>query len=155
MLVTQSCPTLCHPLDRSLPGSSVHGILRARRLAWVAIPFSRGSSQARDRTRVSHCGQILYCLRHQGSLFTMVHYGIFSFFMYFAPRFHRSRSDWGGGFHGSVPPSVCPDDTLLAGPPEDHLPTLLLQASLAASPAGTKPMQFQGFPTTRRINFSC
>jgi len=42
--VTQSCPTLCDPIDCSLPGSSVHGILQARILKWVAISFSRGSS---------------------------------------------------------------------------------------------------------------
>ena len=44
VLVIQSCPTLCDPLDCSLPGSSVHGILQARILEWVAIPFSRGPS---------------------------------------------------------------------------------------------------------------
>ena len=43
--VTQSCPTLCDPVDSSPPGSSVHGILQARILEWVAISFSRGSSQ--------------------------------------------------------------------------------------------------------------
>ena len=52
--VAQSCPTLSDPMDCSPPGSSVHGILRARILEWVAISFSRGSSQARDPTRVSH-----------------------------------------------------------------------------------------------------
>ena len=41
--VAQSCPTLCDPMDCSLPGSSVHGISQARILGWVAIPFSRGS----------------------------------------------------------------------------------------------------------------
>ena len=51
--VAQSCPTLCDPMDCSLPGSSLHGILQARVLEWVAISFSRGSSQPRDRTRVS------------------------------------------------------------------------------------------------------
>ena len=50
----QSCPTLCNPMDFSLPGSSVHGILQARILEWVAIAFSRGSSQPRDWTPVSH-----------------------------------------------------------------------------------------------------
>ena len=44
VLVTQSCPTLCDPMDGSLPGSSVHGILWARILQWVAMPSSRGSS---------------------------------------------------------------------------------------------------------------
>ena len=49
--VTQSCPILCHLMDYSLPGSSVHGILQAR--IWVAMPSSRGFSQARNRTLVS------------------------------------------------------------------------------------------------------
>ena len=52
--VAQSCPTLCDPMDCSLPGSSVHGILQARILKWVAISFSRGSSRPRDGTQVSH-----------------------------------------------------------------------------------------------------
>ena len=46
--VAQSCPTLCNPMDCSLPGSSLHGILQARVLEWVAIAFSRGSSRPRD-----------------------------------------------------------------------------------------------------------
>ena len=52
--VTQSFVTFCNPMDCSLPGSSVHGILQARILKWVAIPFSRGSSQPRNRTQISH-----------------------------------------------------------------------------------------------------
>ena len=52
--VAQSCPTLCNPVDYSLPGSSIHGILQARILEWVAISFSRGSSRPRDQPRVSH-----------------------------------------------------------------------------------------------------
>ena len=51
--VAQSYPTLCDPMDCCLPGSSVHGILQARILEWVAISFSRGSSRPRDRTWVS------------------------------------------------------------------------------------------------------
>ena len=51
--VAQSCPTLCNLMDCSLPGFSVHGIFQARILEWVAVSFSRGSSQPRDRTRVS------------------------------------------------------------------------------------------------------
>ena len=50
VLVAQSCLTLCDPMDCIPPGSSVHGILQARILEWVAIPFSRASSQPRDRT---------------------------------------------------------------------------------------------------------
>ena len=53
VLVAQLCPTLCDPMDCSPPGSSVHGILQARILEWVAIPFSRGSSQPKDLTQVS------------------------------------------------------------------------------------------------------
>ena len=51
--VTRSRPTLCDPIDCSPPGSSIHGILQARILEWLASPFSRGSSQPRDRTWVS------------------------------------------------------------------------------------------------------
>ena len=53
VLVTQSCLTLCHPMECSLPGSSVHGISQARILEWIAIPFSRGSFQPRDQTWLS------------------------------------------------------------------------------------------------------
>ena len=52
--VAQSCPTLCEPMDCSLPGSSIHGIFQTRIPEWVAISFSRRSSQPRDWTRVSH-----------------------------------------------------------------------------------------------------
>ena len=54
--VAQLCPTLCDPVDCSLPGSSIHGILQARILEWVTISFSRGSSQPRDQTWVSRIG---------------------------------------------------------------------------------------------------
>ena len=52
-LVTQSCQALCGPTDCSPPGSSVHGILQARILEWVAMPSSRGSFQPRDHTQDS------------------------------------------------------------------------------------------------------
>ena len=52
--VTQSCLTLQNLMDCSPPGSSVRGILQARILEWVAISFSKGSSQPRDGTQVSH-----------------------------------------------------------------------------------------------------
>ena len=50
----QSCPTLCDAMDHSTPGSSVHGILQARILEWVAMPSSRGSSWPRHWTHVSY-----------------------------------------------------------------------------------------------------
>ena len=49
--VTQSCPTLCGPMDCIPPGSSVHGILQVRILEWVAMPYSEGSFQPRDRIK--------------------------------------------------------------------------------------------------------
>ena len=62
----QLCLTLCDPMDYSLPGSSVRVILQARILEWVAMPSSRGSSQPRDRTRVSCVSctgrQVIYLL---------------------------------------------------------------------------------------------
>ena len=75
--VSQSCRTLCTAMDYSLPGSSVHGILQARILEWIAILSYRGSSQPRDQSWLSsglcrgdslHCRQILYCLSHREAL---------------------------------------------------------------------------------------
>ena len=58
LLVAQSCPTLCDPMDCSLPGSSIHGILQARILEWVAIAFSKGSSQTQgSNLDLLHCKQ--------------------------------------------------------------------------------------------------
>ena len=50
VFIAQLCPTLCNPMDCSLPGSSVSGILQAKILEWVAIPFSKGSSKPRSPT---------------------------------------------------------------------------------------------------------
>ena len=66
--VIQSCPTLHNHTDSNTPGSSVHGILQARTLEWVAISFSRQPSHPRDWTCVYlHCRWILYHLSHQGT----------------------------------------------------------------------------------------
>ena len=71
VLGTQSCQTLWDPMDCSPPGSSIHGILQARILEWVAIPFSRGSFWPRDQTCVSRiAGRFFFFsnrLSHQGS----------------------------------------------------------------------------------------
>ena len=60
----QPCPTLCSPTDYSPPGSSVHGILQARKLEWIVMPSSRGSSRPRSQTPISNVscigGLILY-----------------------------------------------------------------------------------------------
>ena len=61
----QSCPILCDPTDCSPPGSSVHGILQAIILEWVAMPFSRESSRLQNQTHVSN----VFCTgRQAGSL---------------------------------------------------------------------------------------
>ena len=61
----------CNPIDYSLPGSSVHGILQARILEWVVMPYSRGSPQPRHRTCISYVSctdrQVLYHWHHLGS----------------------------------------------------------------------------------------
>ena len=54
VLVAQLCLILCDPVDSSPLGSSVHEILQARILKWVAISFSRGSSQLRNQAQVSY-----------------------------------------------------------------------------------------------------
>ena len=63
--IAQSCPTLCDPMDCSLPVSSVYGIFQARILEWVAISFSRGSSRPKDRTWVYRIAGRRF--NHQGS----------------------------------------------------------------------------------------
>ena len=72
VLVPQLCLTLRKPMDHSQPASSVHGILQARILEWVAISSSRGSSRPRDQIRVccvSCIGRwVVYPLSHRGSL---------------------------------------------------------------------------------------
>ena len=63
VLVTQSCPTLCDPIDCSPPDFSVQGILQARILEWVAILLSRGSFPPRDRTHTSHIAHRFFTIR--------------------------------------------------------------------------------------------
>ena len=68
VLVAQSCPILCNPMDCSPPGSSVHGLLQARILEWVSISFSRGIFLTQGlNLSLLHCKQILYCLSHRES----------------------------------------------------------------------------------------
>ena len=67
----QSCTTLYNPMDYSLPCSSVHGILQARRLEWIAVSFSRGSSPPKDQTDICYVSCIgrwlLYHWSHIGN----------------------------------------------------------------------------------------
>ena len=69
---------LCDPMDYSLPGSSVHRILQARVLEWVAIPFSRGSSQPGDRTPVSHIAGPEPPRKHFASIQKFLSYAVMS-----------------------------------------------------------------------------
>ena len=62
------CVQLCDPMDCSLPGSSVHGILQARILEWVAISYSRGSSPLRDPTGISSTAGGFFSAESQGKL---------------------------------------------------------------------------------------
>ena len=66
--VTQLCPTLCDPMDCSLPDSSVHGIFQARILEWVAISLSRGFSRPRDWTQILDRNQVSHIA---GRFFTL------------------------------------------------------------------------------------
>ena len=71
VLVAKSCPALCDPMDCSLPGSSVHGILHERILEWIAIPFPGGVflSQGSNPDLLNFLW-ILYHLSHKGSTIT-------------------------------------------------------------------------------------
>ena len=67
VLVAQPYLTVCDPMDCSLPGPSVHGILQARILEWVAIPFLHGIFLTKGlNLGLLHCRQILYHMSHQG-----------------------------------------------------------------------------------------
>ena len=73
MFLAQSCLTLCDPMDCSPPGSSVHGIVQARILQWVAIPCFRGSSWPSDRSLVScMTGRFLIVWATRGSWRTRI-----------------------------------------------------------------------------------
>ena len=75
-LITQSFLTLCDPMDCSLPLSSFHGILQARILEWVALPFSRGSSWPRERTQVCCIAGRFFTLWATGETFTFITRGL-------------------------------------------------------------------------------
>ena len=74
----ESCLTLCNSMDCSPPGSSVHGILQARILEWVAISFSREFSWPRDRTSISCVSRLIlyYCVTWEGYVYSSNHSNI-------------------------------------------------------------------------------
>ena len=71
VLVTQLCLTLCHPVNCRPPGSSIHEILQARILAWVAMPFYKGSSQPRDWIGVSRIAERFFTIWANGETFNL------------------------------------------------------------------------------------
>ena len=91
--VAQSCPTLCDPIDFSLPGSSVHAILQARILERVAISFSTGSSQSRDRMQVSRIAGIFFTIWVTREAHILESWSIK--LMLYTNRFHTSNRHWG------------------------------------------------------------
>ena len=104
----QSCLTLCDAMDHRLPGSSVHGILQARTLEWVAMPSSKGASQPRNGTRVSYVSCIGRWVRYH-----QCHLGCKNKFLLFKPLLitFRIKSKllhkvW-KSFHKLVSGSVC------------------------------------------------
>ena len=120
-MVAQSCLTLCNPTDCSPPGSSVRGILQARRLEWVAILFSKGSSPPRDQTQTSCIASRFF----------------FSFFFFFLPsepqgsrqlkKLSLKETDWvlcpspeGAGVTLSVEARPCPSEARPALPSWPH-----------------------------------
>ena len=84
-LVTKLCLTLCNSLECSPPGSSVHGILQARILEWVAISFSRGSSGPKNWTRVSCIGR---CIHYHWAVNKLEN---ILFFLYHAPEINLAK----------------------------------------------------------------
>ena len=91
--VTQSCPTLCDPVDYSPPGSSVHGILQTRILEWVAISFSSGSSQLRDQAQVSRIAgrRFNFCATREACICRVYVYAeyipVYAEYIYHYPRY--------------------------------------------------------------------
>ena len=84
VLVAQSCLTFCDTMDCSSPGSSVHGILQARILEWVAIPFHRGSSWPRDWTTISCvAGRFFTVLASFNQTRKVFRHYFFMFFLFF------------------------------------------------------------------------
>ena len=73
VLVAQSCPSLCNPVDCSPTGSSVHRFLQAKILEWVAISSSKGSSQPRDQTQVFCIAGRFFTIRAKREVHIYIH----------------------------------------------------------------------------------
>ena len=84
----QLCSTLSNPMDHSPPGSSVHGILQARILVWVAMTSSRVSSRPRDETRISYVS----CMA--GRFFTAELLGKLEYYLAIKKFCHLQQHGW-------------------------------------------------------------
>ena len=120
--LAQSCLTLCDPMHYCLPGSSVHGILQARILEWVAMPYCRGTSQPRNQTRVSCIAGIFFTSwatweAHSSLQFSPV---ILSRFLslfehqvgHNTPRLWRQRNETAHKRANKIQGKVLPDDSI-------------------------------------------
>ena len=112
VLVAQSCPTLCVHIDCNPPGSSVHhGILQARILEWVAIPFSRGSSWPRDQTQVSCSADRFFTISAIRGIITHIIYNVYITYTWrrqwhptpvLSPGKSHGRGAWWATVHGAA-----------------------------------------------------
>ena len=93
--VAQSCPALCDPTNYSPPDSSVHGILQARILEWVAFLFSRGSSQPRDWTQVSCIAGRFFTSWAESRIYKIYEVYIYILFYYIYYLYPDAEKDWG------------------------------------------------------------
>ena len=107
VLVAKSCLILCDPMDCSSPGSSVHGILQARILEWVAIAFSGDLSDKGSNPALLHCRQILYHLRHQGNPRFLIKNGPWHSYPYHYRQNSLERHKLKSDFTACVCVSVC------------------------------------------------
>ena len=99
VLFTQSCPSLCDPMDCNLPGSSAHGVFQARILKWVAIPFSRGIFPSQESNPgLLPYRQILYYLSYQRSCSVIWIHNNFSLIIYSLITYFLTNYLYMGGF---------------------------------------------------------
>ena len=93
-----ACSVVSDSMNCSPPGSSVHGIIQAGILEWVAMSSSRGSFQSRDRTtcllHLQHCRLILYPLRHLGNILPVILLYFVSFFSMWKWEYWNAQYDW-------------------------------------------------------------
>ena len=143
--LVQSCPILCDPMDCSLPVPSVHGIFQARVLEWVAISYSRGSSQLRSQTWVSMspalAGGVLERRSHSVMSDSLRPHGLYS------PWNSPGQNTGVGSL--SLLQGIFPTQGLNAG--LLHCRQILYQLNHKGSPADSLPLCWPGKPQKMNI----